>query len=45
LPLVSANKVTHIETNISSLSPVNGRINETIGHNMIESFRVVLIKR
>jgi alpha-mannosidase len=43
LPLISANKVTHIETNISSLKTVNGSINETIGHNMIESFRVVLI--
>jgi hypothetical protein len=40
LPLISANKVTHIETNVSSLNPVNGSINETIGHNRIESFRV-----
>jgi alpha-mannosidase len=44
LPLISANKVTHIETNISGLNTVNGSINETIGHNMIESFRVVLLK-
>jgi hypothetical protein len=38
--LISASKVSHIETNISGLNPVNGSLNETIGHNMIESFRV-----
>jgi alpha-mannosidase len=39
--LSGANKVTHIETNISNLDPVGNGINTTFGHNMIESFRLM----
>jgi alpha-mannosidase len=41
-PLSSALTVTHIETNISSLSLEHGSINTTVGHNMVKSFRVFM---
>jgi alpha-mannosidase len=41
-PIESCKSITHIETDISVITPEFGKINTTIGHNRIQTFRMFL---
>ncbi len=40
--IVKCNNATHVETNMSEITPVDGNMNIKIGHNKIQTFRVFL---
>ena len=41
-PIIKCNNTTHIETNGSEIIPADGRVNQKIGHNRIQTFRIFL---
>ena len=41
-PIESVQKITHIETDIASITPVSGKLKTTIGHNRMETFRIFI---
>ena len=42
LKIESAKQTTHVETDIETIAPVSGILKTNIGHNRIETFRVLL---
>jgi hypothetical protein len=35
-------QITHVETDIEAITPVLGKLETTIGHNRIQTFRVIM---
>ena len=42
LKVVKCNNTTHIETNVSEVIPVSGNLNISLGHNRIQTFRILM---
>jgi len=41
-PIIKASKVTHIETDDKPVTPINGALNTTVGHNRMETYRLFI---
>jgi len=41
-PIIKCTNTTHIETNVSEILPIDGKLNLNIGHNRIQTFRIFL---
>ena len=40
--IIQAKNITHVETDLNSLSPLSGVVNTNLGHNRLQSFRLFL---